>query len=176
MRKTSIALALLAALLATPVGAAWAEGVVFLVRHAERSNAVQSDEDPLLPQGHARARALARLLGDAGITELITTDALRSGQTGAPFTARTGLKPQVMTRDEEVAFAARLREKPDTKDRLIIGHTRNIPRILEALGVPGGGETKINAETDYDNLFIVQMYPNRAASLVRLRYQPSGQD
>lgn len=171
MRKTSFALFMVAALVAAPFGAAWAEGVVFLVRHAERSNAVTDDSDPLLPQGHARARSLARLLGDAGIEELITTNALRSQQTGAPFATATGLKPQVMTRDEEVALAGRLREKPDSKDRLMVAHTRNIPRILEAFGVPGGAEFKLNPATDYDNLFIIQLYPNRPASMVRLRYQ-----
>lgn len=176
MRKIWIALTVLAALLATPMGAAWAEGVVFLVRHAERTNADPGDTDPLLPTGHTRARGLARLLADAGIAELITTDALRSRQTGAPFAGRTGIKPQVMTRDEQVALAARLRGTPDLKDRLMIGHTRNIPRILEAFGVPGGGQITLNADTDYDNLFIVQLYPNRAASMVRLRFQPSGQD
>ena len=172
MRSVRFALVLLPALIvgALLARSASAEGVVFVTRHAEKSLTVPGDAAPLLPEGNARARTLARMLADAGISELITTDAVRSGQTGAPFAERTGLKPQVMTREEEVAFAARLRQKPDGKDRLIVGHTRNIPRILEALGVPGGGEIKLDPDTDYDNLFVVQMYPDRPASMVRLRY------
>lgn len=172
MRGTWIALALLPALLAGALQAlpAHAEGVVFLTRHAEKSLEVAGDAAPLLPEGVARARTLAGMLAGAGIEELITTDALRSRQTGAPFAERTGLQPQVMTREEEVAFAGRLREKPDAKDRLIVGHTRNIPRILEALGVPDGGKVALNPDTDYDNLFVVQMYPDRPASMVRIRY------
>ncbi len=141
MRPTSLVLALLPASFsgAIRVQAAHAEGVVFLVRHAEKSLEVEGDSAPLLHEGVDRARTLARMLADAGIEELITTDALRSRQTGAPFAEATGLKPQVMTRDDQVAFAGRLREKPDGKDRLIVGHTRNIPRILQALGGPGGG-------------------------------------
>ncbi len=173
MRMIGIVLALLVpAMLAVtvPAAPARAEGVVFVTRHAEKSLAVAGDAAPLLPEGSARARALARLLADAGIHELITTDALRSRQTGAPFAELTGLRPNVMTREGEVAFAAKLREKPDSRDRLIVAHTRNIPRILEALGVPGGGQVKLNPDTDYDNLFVVQMYPARPASMVRLRY------
>lgn len=178
MRMMRIALALVPALLLASVAAttARAEGVVFLVRHAEKSLAVEGDAAPLLAEGNARARSLARLLANAGIEELVTTDALRSRQTGAPFAERTGLRPQVMTRDEQVAFAARLRERPDDRDRLIVAHTRNIPRILDALGVPGGGQIKLNADTDYDNLFVVQMYPNRAASMVRLHYPIADKD
>jgi phosphohistidine phosphatase SixA len=178
MRRMKIALALLPALLmgvlAVPV--AHAEGVVFLVRHAEKSLEVEGDSAPLLPAGVDRARTLARMLADAGIEELVTTDALRSRQTGAPFAERTGLKPRVMTRDQQVAFAARLKKKPDKKDRLIVGHTRNIPRILQALGVPGGSKVKLNADTDYDHMFVVQMYPNRPPSLVRLRFEVADQD
>ncbi len=172
MPKTWIALALLPALVASVLasGLARAEGVVFLTRHAEKSLEVPGDAAPLLTEGSARARTLARMLVDAGIDELITTDALRSRQTGQPFAEVSGLQPQVMTRDEQVAFAARLRAKPDDRDRLMIGHTRNIPRILEALGVPGGGQMALNPDTDYDNLFVIQMYPDRPASMVRLRF------
>src|SRR3546814_15093780 len=104
------------------------------------------------------------MLAEAGIEELVTTDALRSRQTGAPFAERTGLQPQVMTREEEVAYAARLRQAPDAKDRLMVGHTRNIPRILDALGVPDGGTVKLKPDTDYDNLFAVQLYPDQTGS------------
>lgn len=172
MRKWLMAMAVLPAFGVVSVGAlpAGAEGVVFLTRHAEKSLTVPGDAAPLLPEGEARARTLARMLADSGIDELITTDALRSRQTGAPFAERSGLQPRVLTREEEVAFAAELRRKPDTKDRLIVGHTRNIPRILDALGVPDGGKVALNPDTDYDNLFVVQMYPDRPASMVRLRY------
>lgn len=174
MPRSSILLAaMLPALLLAGVltaGPAHADGVVFVTRHAEKSLEVPGDAAPLLPQGEARARTLAGMLADAGIEELITTDALRSRQTGAPFAERTGLTPQVMTREDEVALAGRLRANPDDKDRLIVAHTRNIPRILEALGVPDGGQIKLNADTDYDNLFVVQLYPDRPATMVRLHY------
>ncbi len=172
MRKFGIALALLPALLigALDIQAARAEGVVIIVRHAEKSLAIEGDAAPLLPEGFERAKKLALMLVDAGIEEMLTTDALRSRQTGAPFAERMKLTPQVMTRDEQVAFAGRLRQKPDDKDRLIVAHTRNIPRILDALGVPGGGQVKINDQTDYDNMFVVQMYPNRAPTMVRLHF------
>lgn len=178
MRTMLKVLALLPALLAGAMLAlpARAEGVVFLTRHAEKSLTVPGDAAPLLPEGVARARTLAQMLAGAGIEELVTTDALRSRQTGAPFAELTGLQPQVMTREEEVAFAARLRGEPDAKDRLIVGHTRNIPRILEALGVPGGGQVKLDPDTDYDNLFIVQMYPDRPASMVRMKYPIAPKD
>ena len=153
-----------------------ADGVVFITRHAEKSLDVPGDAAPLLPMGQARARTLSRMLADAGISELITTDAVRSRETGAPFAAQSGLVPVVMTREDEVTLAARLRKTPDSKNRLIVAHTRNIPRILEALGVPGGGQIKINADTDYDNLFVVQLRPNGPTSMIRLHYMVAAPD
>ncbi|BBK32489.1 phosphohistidine phosphatase SixA [Stella humosa] len=178
MGKLANVLALLPVLLAAALSAppARAEGVVFLVRHAEKSLEIEGDAAPLLKAGVDRARTLARMLAGAGIAELITTDALRSRQTGAPFAERTGLQPQVMTRNDQVALAGRLREKPDGKDRLIIGHVRNIPRILEALGVPGGGQVTLNPDVDYDHLFVVQTYPGRPASMVRLRFEATNRE
>lgn len=172
MRKAWIALALLPGFFFGVLHAqsALAESVIFLTRHAEKSLTVEGDAAPLLPEGNKRAHTLARLLADAGIDELITTDALRSRQTGAPFADKSGLQPQVMTREDQVAFAGRLRQSPDRKTRLMVGHVRNIPRILDALGVPGGSAVTLDPATDYDNLFIVQMYPDRPASMVRLRY------
>ena len=81
-----------------------------------------------------------------------------------------------MTRADEVALAERLRAQPDAKDRLIVAHVRNIPLILEALGVPGGGAIKLDPDTDYDNLLVVQMYPDRRATMVRLRYPVAAPD
>ena len=178
MNAFRIALALLPALLSFALHAreARAENVVFVTRHAEKSLDVPGDAAPLLPKGTDRARALAHLLADAGIAEVVTTDALRSRQSGAPFAERASLKPVVMTRDDQVAYTGRLIQKLDGKDRLIVAHTRNIPRILAALGVPNGGQMQLDADTDYDNLFIVQLYPDRPASMVRLHYTTAGPD
>lgn len=171
MRRILLALVPALLMAMADVRPAVAEGVVFLVRHAEKSLEIKGDAAPLLPEGEARARTLADMLADAGITELVTSDALRSRQTAGFFTDRTRVPAQVMTREEEVAYAARLRDAPDGKNRLIVAHVRNIPKILAALGVAEAASVELDAATDFNNLFVVQTYSDRPATMVWLHYE-----
>jgi len=63
--------------------------VVFLVRHAERTEDGTRDP-PISEEGWARAKLLAETLRDAGITHIHATDFKRTRQTALPASARTG--------------------------------------------------------------------------------------
>ena len=73
MNAFRIALALLPALLSFALHAreARAENVVFVTRHAEKSLDVPGDAAPLLPKGTDRARALAHLLANHTLADLL---------------------------------------------------------------------------------------------------------
>jgi len=63
---------------------------VFLVRHAERAEDGTPDP-PISDAGEARARLLAEMLRDAGLTRIHTTDYIRTRATGRPTARAVGL-------------------------------------------------------------------------------------
>ncbi|HEY7235878.1 MAG TPA: histidine phosphatase family protein, partial [Gemmatimonadaceae bacterium] len=89
----SIVLILIAAL---PLAAQErAATTVILVRHAEKA-ATPADDPPLTKAGQARARALAVIAHDAGVTAIVTTQFVRSRTTAEPAASALGITPEVV--------------------------------------------------------------------------------
>ena len=65
---------------------------ILLLRHAERSE-YESRDGVLSEAGEARARALARLLQDAGVTAIYTSQLKRTIQTAEPLAKALGIVP-----------------------------------------------------------------------------------
>lgn len=149
---------------------------IFLVRHAEKL-----DESPgarLSPTGHARARRLSDLLGQAGIQRIFVSEFERTQQTAGPIAERLGIQPLVVpAQDRQVLHAQLVSSNSGEGAILVVGHSDTLPRILADLGlpvppIPGG---------DYGNLFVVVLPPRMkepqtppspasAPTLIRLRY------
>ncbi len=146
--------------------------MVFLVRHAERADdgMMTGGEDPHLSEaGEARARLLAALLADAGITHIHSTDLRRTRETAAPLAAATGLAVLVYEADDLGGFARRLMEAPGR--HLVVGHSNTTPALVEALGGDphGGIETM-----EYDRLYLLRL-GGEGAETVLLRFgEPYG--
>ena len=68
---------------------------VLAVRHADINLPPADNDPPLNPAGHRRAHALARLVGPAGITAILTSEFTRTQQTVDPLAHQLGLSPQV---------------------------------------------------------------------------------
>lgn len=164
LRHVLMALVTLVAL-ASP---ALAQSVV-LVRHAERADtaaggAPMMAADPdLSDAGHARARRLAGMLRDAGITAIFVTEFKRTQQTAAPLAAALKLTPTVVKAADTAALVARL--KAATGHVLVVGHSNTVPEITAALS----NTPPITIEdNDYGNLLVVSR--GAAVPLLRLRY------
>jgi phosphohistidine phosphatase SixA len=149
---------------AAPAAAA-AQGIVFVVRHAERADA--SPDSLLSSEGHARAQRLAAMLKDAGIAQIYTTTLRRTVQTAAPLAAALGLKPTELPSTDLDALISKLRAATSEARALVVGHSNTLPEILKRLGV--GDPIKI-ADTEYDNLFAVIPRKGSPPTFVRLRY------
>ncbi len=154
--------------------------VAYLVRHAEKATDGTSDPH-LTPMGEARARALAAVLGDSGITAIVVTQLQRTRETAAPFLAAHAVP--VIT----IAIAGNtIAAYGDSVTRivaaakgpvLVIGHSNTIPVVIAALGGP---RNIVVCESQNADLFIVRRRANDStATMVRSRYgvpDPDGAD
>lgn len=168
-----------AVVLSLIAGAALAQpSTVILVRHAEKA-ANPANDPPLDDTGSARAGSLAATLADAGVNSIITTQFLRTRATVLPLAERLKLEPVTVPATRDLAAHARavadaVRATPTGGTVLVSGHSNTIPAIIHALGGPEMPEL---CETDYDNLFVLEMDGERPPRLIRARYgAPDGPD
>jgi broad specificity phosphatase PhoE len=153
-----------ASLAATPAVAS-AQKAVILVRHAEK---VDDSEDPLLsPAGVARAAALARQLGRAGISQIFVTQFQRTQLTAAPLAAALKLTPVVVTANTTAPLVDRIRRDHANDVVLVVGHSNTVPALIKQFGHP---ELLTIADDEYDALFVLVPRGQGPPSLIRLRF------
>jgi phosphohistidine phosphatase SixA len=138
--------------------------VVYLVRHAERAED-GTDDPPISDAGQARARLLADLLRDAGVTHVHSTGYLRTRSTAEPFATRSGLGITSYDPRDLSTFAAELLATPGR--HLVVGHSNTTPDLVEALGGDPGGPID---EAEYDRLYVVTRAAGGGISTVLLRF------
>ena len=128
-----------------------AEPVVVIVRHAEKAANDPKDPD-LSPAGRERAEVLARILKDASIAAIFTSEFKRTQETAAPTSAATGIAPTVVGGKDTELLVSRLHQL--TGNALVVGHGDTIPDIIKALGIDAAVTIPDN---DYTELFVVTL-------------------
>jgi broad specificity phosphatase PhoE len=140
---------------------------VVLVRHADR----QGDLDQLDPTlGTARANELARVLADANITAIYSTDKARTRATAEPLAKRLGIPVRTYEPDSSqlAVFAKKIKKVHRGEAMLVVGHSNTVPLTAHLLGAqPRPADLQ---HGDYDELFIVLVPKRGAARLLRLEY------
>jgi len=166
----------------------FAQRAMFILRHAERAEYDEGD-GPISKTGEWRAMTLARLLGEAGITTIITSDAKRTMQTAEPIARALGITPRVIrtrgaktpndivvTIDREKVdwvadYAKQLMDEIRSRHKndvvLIIGHQNTVPAIVRATGY--SGEVKIG-DYEHDDIFVVVPKENGPPIVLHLNY------
>jgi broad specificity phosphatase PhoE len=137
---------------------------VILVRHAERAGGMAADIG-ISPTGRCRAEGLARMLADAGITRIYTSEVARTQQTAEPLAKKLGVKPQVVAAKEVDNLAAKLRAAPGTA--LVVGHSNTLPEIIKRLS--GSAVPPID-DAEYGNLYVVTLSDASQAAVLILHY------
>lgn len=140
--------------------------VIYLVRHAERAEDGTADP-PISGAGEARAALLAHVLGDAGITRVLSTDYRRTRSTAEPLADRLGLAVEAYDPRDLVGLAAALRTGSRT---LVVGHSNTTPELVAALGGDPGTPA---GEPEYDRLYVVTLIHDGAVTAL-LRYGDPG--
>jgi len=137
---------------------------IFLVRHAEKAD--EPEDDPgLTPEGRERAHDVARLLVDAEVTHVHSSDFERTRHTGQPLADELGLSMNLYDHSDPGPF---LDEVMATSGRhVIVGHSNTLPDLAERLGGEGYGE--IVEAWEYNRLYILTPSP-QGMETVLLRF------
>ena len=150
-------------LMMTSAIAASENAVVFLVRHAEKTEA--KDDPALSAAGRQRSRQLANLLSDAEIDHIYSTDFNRTRETASPIAALTGLDVEIYTWDNPASLAQSLQQ--DGKRLLVVGHSNTTTELVTLLGGEPG--TEIEESSEYDRLYILTINASGVTTLL-IRY------
>jgi broad specificity phosphatase PhoE len=135
---------------------------VILVRHADP--AAGGADPSLSPAGVHRAGVLAKMLADAGITAIFTSELRRTKETAKPLASLLNIVPVVIAND---ATAAANQIKAAGKRVLVVGHSNTVPEFIHALAGPAN--VVINP-IEFDRLFVLEMPAHGADSLISIRY------
>ena len=167
MRRTTIGfiVSLALSLLSAP-SIADAQQVVFLVRHGEQASGANSDA-PLTEAGQRRARALATVLKDAGLTAIYVSESQRTMQTAEPLAQALQIEPTRLPRRDIEGLMTRLRTQQAEGRVLIVSHSLTIPHVLNAFGHP---EEVVIQREEYDRLFVIVPRPTGPPLVAVLRF------
>lgn len=138
--------------------------VVYLVRHAEKADD-GTDDPPLTIAGQIRGQTLTRLLGDAGVTTIHSTDLKRTRETGRPLADALSLDLEFYDPRDLEGFAGRLLVSPGI--HLVVGHSNTTPALVEFLG---GDATGSIDDMEYDRLYMLVIEPGRPVVSTLLRF------
>lgn len=137
---------------------------VLLVRHAERNTTMLGHDVPLNDVGERRARELARIAGEAGVSAIYATPTIRARDTAAPLAARLG---DTLTVVHDVGeTVTRLKTRHWGRTVLVVGHSNTVPQIIA--GLTGRKVPEFVAE--FDLLYVVTLARDGRSSIVRLHY------
>ena len=148
--------------------------VVYLFRHAEKdltSPGVNPRDPNLSTSGTARAKQLAHVLGDVGITRIFSSDYIRTRTTAEPLAKVKGLEVETYNARELEAFAAQLKQMKGII--AVSGHSNTTPTMVKLLGGEPG--KAIEEKTEYDRLYMVVLKNGRAVHSSLMRYGEGGE-
>lgn len=150
---------------------------VFLVRHAEREDEPRQDP-PLKKEGVARSQELARLLGNAGIKAIFTSQYTRTKQTAEALATKLGItatpftlklnpsNPRQIATESTAEVTNKILERAG-ESVLVVGHSNSIPDVIKMLG---GDIMPTIDERKFDDLFVVTVYAKGKARVVQMKY------
>lgn len=149
---------------------------LILVRHAEKLIVPPENKDPDLSlAGQARAQELVRMFSDSGIAAIYATQYKRTQQTVKPLADKLALAVTRVDAKETSELVKQIRAHNAGEVIFIAGHNNTVPEIIAAMGGP---QLPIIPETEYDNLYILTVYSDASARLIKMKYgsalAPSG--
>ncbi len=133
--------------------------VVLLLRHAEKAG-TPKDDPPLTAAGRDRADALARLLADAGVTHLYSSEYRRTRETLQPLASRLSLDIRTLPARRIEAIVEAIQALPPGSVVVLAGHSNTLPSLLRSFGVTSDGIGRLDErgfipDDVFDRLYIL---------------------
>ncbi len=145
--------------------------IVVVLRHADRT---PDPVDDLTAAGQERAKLLARMLSESGVSVAFRSDAVRTLKTLEPLQQRLGNALTIKKIgaqqgvDEHVrATVQAVKSLPAQTVAVVVGHSDTAVGIVEGLG---GGNVGTIGANEFDKLFVLIIDQAGAATLLKLRY------
>jgi phosphohistidine phosphatase SixA len=153
---------------------------VYLVRHAERADEPRQDP-PLTEKGVLRSQELARMLGNANVKTIITSQFLRTKATAEPMAKKLNLTATSISLSPNPSNPRQISEQSTAEvtnkilenggaSVLVVGHSNSIPDVIKMLG---GDVTPVIDEKKFDDLFVVTVYAKGKAKVAHMKYGPA---
>lgn len=134
------------------------EATYYLVRHAEK--VLDVTNPPLTPAGQARAAALALRLEEVKLTQIYSSDYIRTLDTARPTAKAQGVNVTVYDPSDLPRFAQKL--KTESGHILIVGHSNTTPPLVGFLdGSPG---SPIDEANEYDRFYVVKRFKDKTTT------------
>ena len=147
-----------------------AQKAAYLVRHAEKAG--DDLNSPLTEQGTRRAQTLARLLKDAGIKAIYTSDAQRTKDTAKPLEALLGITAKPVDGGDADATFQDITTHHARDVVLVVGRSDTVPSLLKKWD--SHAVTTIEP-SEFDLIYVVVPIGPGDAGWSRFRYQPDAQ-
>lgn len=139
---------------------------IILVRHAEKMK--DSSDPKLTEEGMNRAENLKNILSSMPIDQVFSTDYNRTQLTATPTANSKKIKIQSYNPRKLKDFGNMLMENYKGKTILVVGHSNTTPELLNFL--MGEKLVKSIDESDYENLFIVNVLKNSEKRALLLKF------
>jgi broad specificity phosphatase PhoE len=135
----------------------------YIVRHAEKLD--NTPYSVLSPAGHQRAVLLKDSLLHKKIDIIFATTFKRTQETAQPLATALN-KEMSIYRNNAVDSIAAVVKGLSKKNILMVGHSGNIPGIVEAIT---GQKVNPIAEPEYDNMYIIRSWKGKR-TLTQTKY------
>ena len=165
MRNTLIGSILTTVLGLSVLPQAYAQEVVYLIRHSEQM--IDVEDPPLTQAGIERAKGWAGVFKNANLGAIYVTKKNRTQQTGEQISSTLNVPMEAISRKDVKGLVGKLRTEHADDAVLVISHTRAIPKVLKELGYSGNGEID---RKNYDDLFVIVPKTGGEPAVMRLRY------
>jgi phosphohistidine phosphatase SixA len=130
---------------------------VYLLRHAEKQ--ADGSKDPALTDtGKTRAKKMAKWLQDKSVTDVWSSDYIRTRDTAGPLITELDLQLHIYDPSDLEDLAMQLTQR--RHNAVVVGHSNTTPELARLLC---DCEVSDMEETEYDRLIVLSVANGKAA-------------